>query len=140
MADVFTVAKRSEVMSKIRSKNTKIEMLVRKWLYFYGFRYRIHDKRYPGTPDIVISKYKTAIFVHGCFWHGHENCKYFRIPKSRVEYWTNKLNHNIERDKENIRALEQLGWNVIVIWECQLKHDPHIRLIELLSEIIGYEY
>lgn len=140
MMDKFTKEKRSEVMSKIRGKNTKIEVLVRKWLFSIGFRYRIFDKRYPGTPDIVIPKFQTVIFVHGCFWHAHDNCKYFTIPQSNREFWIEKLKRNKARDERNIKALDSMGWNVIVVWECELKQDPAERLIRLICEIIGCDY
>lgn len=123
MSDVFTKEKRSEIMSHIKAKDTKPEVMVRKYLFSKGFRYRKNDKRYPGKPDIVLPKYKTVIFVHGCFWHGHEGCKYFTLPKSNTEYWSNKIRRNKERDYENIQKLEELGFKVIIIWECELKHD-----------------
>lgn len=110
-------------MSQIRSKNTKPELLVRKLLFANGFRYRIHSKDLPGKPDIALKKYKTAIFIHGCFWHGHERCKYFVVPKTRTEWWINKINRNRELDKINSKKLKQLGWKTINIYECQLKKD-----------------
>lgn len=135
MSDVFSPEKRSQIMAKIRSKNTKIELLVRKWLFSSGYRFRVNDKRYPGTPDIVLPKYKTALFIHGCFWHQHEGCKKSHIPKSNIEYWTNKLNKNVERDKIKINQLNEMGWRVIIIWECELISDPQSRLTHLLQEI-----
>lgn len=108
-------------MSQIKAKNTKPEMLVRRFLFSKGLRYRIHDKNLYGRPDLIFPKYKTLIFVHGCFWHGHKNCKYFRMPKSRLEYWGPKITKNIQNDIRNIRKLKKAGWKVIVIWECQLK-------------------
>lgn len=108
-------------MSRIKGKNTKPEMLVRKFLFANGFRYRLHDKKLPGKPDIVMAKYRTIIFVHGCFWHGHEDCKYYSIPKTRTEWWLNKINRNKENDFESIKKLENYGWEVILIWECELK-------------------
>ena len=113
MADVFSKEKRSEVMSKIRGKDTKPEILVRKYLHSRGLRFRKNDKRYPGHPDIVLPKYKTIVLVHGCFWHLHEGCKYARIPKSNVEYWQNKLYGNKERDKRTKKELEDMGWKSI---------------------------
>ncbi len=110
-------------MSRIRSTNTKPEEIVRKYLFSKGFRYRKNDKRYPGKPDIVLPKYKSMIFVNGCFWHGHEDCKYFVIPKTNTEFWVNKISKNIERDKQQAAELQEKGWNIIVIWECQLKPD-----------------
>lgn len=112
-------------MSRIRGKNTKPEEIVRKYLFSHGFRYRKNDKRLPGTPDIVLPKYKTVIFVNGCFWHGHAQCKYYVLPQSNTEFWTTKINANIIRDSKKQIQLEELGWHVITIWECQLK--PKIR-------------
>ncbi len=107
MADVHTKEIRSYNMSRIKGKNTKPEMLVRKFLYAHGYRYRIHDKKLPGKPDIVLPKYRTVIFVHGCFWHGHKNCKYFVVPKTRTEWWLNKINGNIGNNAKNIKALRE---------------------------------
>jgi len=121
MADVHSKLTRSYNMSRIKGKNTKPEILVRKFLFDQGFRYRLHDKSLPGKPDIVLSKYKTAIFVHGCFWHGHEDCKYYVVPKTRTEWWLNKINTNTLNDNKAISALQNLSWKVIVIWECELK-------------------
>ena len=121
MADVHTPEQRSYNMSRIRSKNTKPEELVRKYLFSQGFRYRKNDVRLPGKPDIVLPKYKTVIFVNGCFWHAHEGCKYFVWPKNNEEFWKNKITGNIRRDSYIYMKLEQMGWNVIVVWECQLK-------------------
>lgn len=129
-------AKRSLRMSRIKSNNTSIELIVRKWLFSFGYRYRVNDKRYPGKPDIILPKYKTAIFVHGCFWHGH-NCKIGHIPKTNTNYWKNKIGRNQERDRENASKLHKLGWNVITIWECEIKNDAELRLIPLLGEISG---
>jgi len=121
MADIFTKKKRSEIMSKIAGKETKPEILVRKFLFANGFRYRKNDKRYPGKPDIVLPKYKTVIFVHGCFWHGH-NCPAGKLPETKKEFWKNKIQGNIERDKKNKIELEKKGWRVITIWQCELKN------------------
>lgn len=108
-------------MSQIKGKNTKPEMLVRKFLHANGFRYRLHVKALPGKPDIVLPKYKTVIFVHGCFWHGHEHCRYFVVPKTRADWWLNKIKGNIANDEKAIDALQKEGWTVITIWECELK-------------------
>lgn len=121
MADNHTKEIRSYNMSRIRSKNTKPEEMVRKYLFSQGFRYRKNDTRLPGKPDIVLPKYKTVIFVNGCFWHKHENCKYFVWPKTNEDFWRTKISANVSRDQENIKLLSELGWNVIVIWECELK-------------------
>lgn len=136
MADVHDVDTRSYNMSCVKSKNTKPEIWVRKYLFACGFRYRINVKRLPGTPDIVLPKYKTAIFVNGCFWHGHKNCRYFVIPKTRTEWWLDKINRNIERDQANFRALKKLGWRVVTIWECQLKPAIIDDTLLNLSKII----
>lgn len=121
MADVHDKKTRSKNMSAIRSKNTKPEMLVRRFLHANGFRYTLHNKKLPGKPDIVLPKYKTVIFVHGCFWHGHKNCKYFVVPKTRTEWWLKKINTNIANDTKAVKALKKDGWRVINIWECDLK-------------------
>ena len=120
-------------MSRIRGKNTKPEMLVRKYLFAHGYRYRLHSKNLPGKPDIVLPKYKTVIFVHGCFWHGHKDCKYFVVPKTRTDWWLNKINGNKANDAKKELALKQAGWKVLVIWECQLKPD---KLEKTLGELI----
>lgn len=121
MADVHTNAQRSYNMSRIKGKNTKPEMLVRKYLHAHGFRYKLHDKNLPGKPDLVLPKYKTVIFIHGCFWHGHHNCKYFTIPKTRTEWWTEKINKNIANDEKAVKLLKKEGWKIITVWECKLK-------------------
>ena len=121
MADVHSVATRSYNMSRIKGKNTKPEMLVRKYLFARGFRYRLHSKKLPGKPDIVLPKYKTVIFVHGCFWHGHKDCKYFVVPKTRTDWWLNKINGNKANDAKKVQTLAQAGWKVLIVWECQLK-------------------
>ncbi len=120
-------------MSHIRSKDTEPEILLRKQLWSHGFRYLKNDKRFPGKPDLVFPRYRSVIFVHGCFWHGHSGCDNFILPKSNIDYWKHKINSNIERDQKNWRALEALGWSVIIVWECQLaKHslDQTIKSIE----------
>ena len=136
MADVHDKETRSYNMSRIRSKNTKPELIVRKFLFSKGFRYRINVKNLPGTPDIVLPKYKTVIFVHGCFWHGHEGCRYFVIPKSRTEWWQKKIQRNIDLDYENTNKLINFGWKVIGVWECQLKPKEKIKFLnELITKI-----
>jgi DNA mismatch endonuclease (patch repair protein) len=134
--DVHDSATRSYNMSRIRSADTKPEMLVRKFLHANGFRYRLHGKRLPGKPDIVLSKYKTIIDIRGCFWHGHEGCKYFVVPKSRSDFWINKISLNIERDKKNEKLLTDLGWKILVIWECELKKETD-TLIRIKEELIS---
>lgn len=121
MTDVHSPEIRSYNMSRIRSKDTKPEIIVRKYLFSHGFRYRLHDKTLPGKPDIVLKKYKTVIFVHGCFWHGHENCKYAVIPKTKTEWWYNKIEFNKKKDIKNHQKLIDLGWKVIILYECTLK-------------------
>lgn len=121
MGDIYSKRKRSEIMSKISGKETKPETLVRKYLFDKGFRYRKNDARFPGKPDIVLPKYKTAIFIHGCFWHGHR-CKAGKLPETNKEFWESKINSNIERDKKNQRELEKLGWKVVVAWQCELRN------------------
>lgn len=121
MADVHDPATRSYNMSRIRGKDTKPEMMVRKYLFSKGFRYRLHDPKLPGKPDIVLPRFKTVIFVHGCFWHGHEGCKYFVVPKTRTEWWLTKINRNKFLDQQHNKDLENLGWKVLQIFECELK-------------------
>lgn len=123
MADVHDKETRSYNMRKIQSKDAKPEMMVRKFLHSNGFRYRLHRNDLPDKPDLVLPKYNTVIIVQGCFWHAHEGCKYFKLPKTRTKWWKEKLFRNRERDEEHILQLEELGWKVIVIWECQLKRD-----------------
>lgn len=135
MADVHSAAVRSYNMSRIRSGNTKPELLVRKYLFAQGFRYRLHEKSLPGKPDIVLKKYNTVIFVHGCFWHAHEGCRYFVVPKTRTEWWTNKLEGNVQKDKRNISQLKKAGWKVIIIWECKLKKNRENTLKKLADYI-----
>ena len=135
MSDRISVEKRSWNMSQIRSKDTKPEKKVRSWLFSHGFRYRKNDKRLPGSPDIVLPKYKTVIFVHGCFFHRH-GCKNSTIPKTNVDFWKTKFSHNIERDKKNVRELEKLGWSVITIWECELKNKSFDETMERVETYI----
>lgn len=125
MADVFSKEKRSWVMSRIRGRDTKPELQVRSMLHRQGYRFTVNaqsNKRLPGKPDIVLPKWRTVVFVHGCFWHGHEYCKDFRLPKTRTQWWREKIEGNQARDARNITALEGLGWRVIVIWACELKN------------------
>ena len=137
MADVHSKVTRSYNMSRIRSKNTKPEMLVRKFLHAQGFRYRLHVKDLPGKPDVVLSKYKTVILIHGCFWHSHEGCKLNRVPKDNQGYWVPKLAKNVAKDKENETELNNRRWNIIVVWECDLKkgkiEDTFKRILLLLT-------
>ena len=112
-------------MAAVKGKDTKPEMIVRKYLFSRGMRFRVQVRKLPGNPDIVLPKYKTVIFVNGCFWHGHEDCKYFRLPKSNVEFWKEKIGRNIERDRESMQALFDLGWKVIRVWECELRNKAN---------------
>ena len=121
MTDVHSKAVRSYNMSQIKGRDTRPEILVRKFLFSKGFRYKLNVKSLPGKPDIVLPKYKTVIFINGCFWHGHQGCPYFVVPKTRTEWWLDKINGTILRDKTEHNALAGLGWRVLVIWECQLK-------------------
>lgn len=133
MADVHTPEQRSYNMSRIRNKNTKPEERVRKYLFSQGFRYRKNDGRLPGKPDIVLPKYRTVIFVNGCFWHGHEDCRYFVWPQNNAEFWKNKISGNIHRDRRNRQLLAEQGWQVIDIWECELKKS---KVNETLSKLV----
>jgi DNA mismatch endonuclease, patch repair protein len=108
-------------MSNIHGKETKPEIQVRKFLFSEGFRYRINDERYPGKPDLVLPKYKTVIFIHGCFWHGHEGCKASKLPTTNAEFWEKKISDNVARDRKNVEKLEDEGWNVITAWQCEIK-------------------
>jgi DNA mismatch endonuclease (patch repair protein) len=136
MADVHSPETRSYNMSHIRGKNTKPEEFVRKYLFAQGFRYRKNDARLPGKPDIVLPKYKTVIFVNGCFWHAHEGCRYFVWLKNNAEFWKKKIGGNIERDSKNQRLLTELGWKVIVVWECELKHSTSAKTLNTLVHTI----
>lgn len=136
MTDVHEPEVRSYNMSRIRGKDTKPEMLVRRFLHSRGFRFRLHDNKLPGKPDIVLLKYKTVIFVNGCFWHGHDNCKYFKIPATRTEWWFNKIVQNKRLDQINCEKLTDLGWKVITIFECKLRKELQSETLnELISNI-----
>lgn len=136
MADVHSKEVRSYNMSRIKGKDTKPEILIRKFLFSKGIRYRLHDKRFSGKPDLVFPKYKTILFIHGCFWHGHINCKYYVVPKTRTEWWLNKINGNIKKDAESVNLLEQEGWKVITVWECGLKSDKKEETLrQLLKQL-----
>ncbi len=136
MADKISKEARSRNMSQIHSKNTKPELLVRKYLFSRGLRYRLYDKRFPGKPDLVFPKYKTAVFINGCFWHHHQDCKYGTTPKSNTDYWHKKFTKNQDRDIQNHEKLKAIGWNVIVVWECELKKDKVEKTLETLYENI----
>jgi len=133
MIDIVDPGKRSEMMSGIRAKNTSPEILVRKILFSTGLRFRLHRRDLPGVPDIILPRYHVVIFVHGCFWHMHAGCRLARMPQSNVTFWRKKLEGNRERDQKNIRQLVDLGWRVLVVWECSTKSDA--LLGKLANEI-----
>jgi DNA mismatch endonuclease (patch repair protein) len=132
MAERISKEERSLIMRKVKSKNTGPELLVRKLLYQNGYRYRINYKQLPGKPDIVLKKYNTVIFVNGCFWHGHSKCKKSKRPRTNRSYWENKIDRNIERDKQNRRKLKGMGYKVVTIWECELK-KPELMLKRMIT-------
>lgn len=135
MADIFSKTKRSEIMSKIGSKDTKIENLVSCWLHMSGLRFRKNNKSITGTPDISIKKYKIAIFVHGCFWHGHEGCSKAALPSTNKAFWKDKIEKNKARDERVTRELNDEGWHVFVLWECELQRDFEDNIKTLTDEI-----
>lgn len=130
--DNVSKEERSRIMGLVKQQDTKPEMFIRSLLHRNGFRYRLHDKRLPGKPDLVFPKFKTILFVHGCFWHGHNksSCKLARIPKSKIDFWTDKILQNRDRDTKNITSLEEKGWRVLIVWECELSDK------ELLKQLI----
>lgn len=136
MTDRITHEHRSWNMSRIKSKDTSIEVVVRKYLFKRGYRYRKNLATLPGKPDIVLKKYKTVIFINGCFWHKHENCKEAVIPKTRTEFWTNKLNKNVENDKKHYQELKEMGWKIIILWECQLTKKNFSSTMENLIKLL----
>lgn len=140
MTDVHSKETRSFNMSRIRAKDTKPELLIRKYLFSKGFRYRVNVKKLPGKPDIVLPKYKTVIFIHGCFWHGHENCKIAHLPQTRTDYWEAKIQKNIARDFTNHEKLKKAGWNIMTIWECQLKPKIRQQTLEGISLLLQKTY
>jgi DNA mismatch endonuclease, patch repair protein len=121
MVDIFSKRKRSEIMSKIKPKDSTQELIIRRLIFSMGYRFRLHSKDLPGKPDIVFPKYKKVIFVHGCFWHGHKNCKRAAIPATNRGFWKNKISKNLIRDKRNYALLRKIGWNYLIIWQCQIK-------------------
>lgn len=138
MSDHLTIEQRHKNMAAIRSKDTKPEMVVRKYLWSRGFRYRVNNPRLPGHPDIVLRKYHTCIFVNGCFWHGHEGCKYFRMPKTNTEFWERKISRNKERDREEQKQLARMGWHCITVWECELKGERREETLESLEYTLNH--
>ena len=131
MTDIVSPEKRSDMMSGIRGKNTKPEITVRRLLHRLGYRFRLHRKDLPGKPDIVLPKWRTVIFVNGCYWHGHEDCHLFRPPKTRTEFWTSKIKSNQERDMRNYAALRNAGWKVVVVWECGVSKKLSLSDVQL---------
>lgn len=137
MADIFNQKTRSEIMAKVHSTNTTPEVKVRKILHKLGYRFRLHPNNLPGRPDIALPKYKTVIFVNGCFWHGCPTCKHAQIrPRTNEEYWQKKLDRNMERDKENIAALQEKGWKVLTVWECETKKKNMDMLVQKLTSFL----
>ena len=137
MADHLSVEKRSWNMSRIRGKDTSIEKIVRSYLFRCGFRFRKNDVRLPGKPDVVLPKYQTVIFIHGCFWHRHSGCKYATTPSSNVDFWKDKFRRNVENDNKHQTELESLGWRVLIIWECDIKKRFDETMQSLVNDIIG---
>jgi DNA mismatch endonuclease, patch repair protein len=137
MIDLLTKERRSWNMSQIRCKDTKPELIVRSLLHRNGYRFRLHVKDMPGKPDIVLAKFRTIIFVHGCFWHRHKNCPDATLPKTRSDFWTKKLTQNRERDRKNEKILNNLGWKVIIVWECEIKNPA--MLINRLRKVLNYQ-
>ena len=137
--DSITTEHRSWNMSRIRGKDTKIEIEVRKYLFAKGFRYRKNDNRFPGKPDVILPKYKVAIFVNGCFWHMHEGCKQGRLPKSNIDYWRVKLEKNVENDNIHKAQLAEMGWNVITLWECELNKNFDETMDNLINSLSSME-
>jgi DNA mismatch endonuclease (patch repair protein) len=136
MTDVHNKKIRSYNMSQIKSKDTNPELLVRKFLFSKGLRFRLYYKNLPGKPDIVLPKHKTVIFIHGCFWHGHEDCKYFVVPKTRTEWWRKKIDNNRQLDFKNSQNLQEIGWKVLTIFECELRKNSRERTLnELINKI-----
>ncbi len=141
MADIKSPEDRSKNMAAIRATETKPEVIVRKYLFSKGFRYRKNDKRLPGRPDIVLPKYRTVIFINGCFWHGHEGCKYFVWPVANADFWRSKIRANMDRDERNKRLLENAGWKVLTVWECELKPAKrNDALNELMLQIVSSQF
>ena len=134
--DHVTVSERSRMMSKVPSRHSTAEIQVRKILHRLGYRFRLHRPQLPGTPDIVLPKYRGVVFVNGCFWHGHSDCPKGRLPKTRVEYWANKIEKNKERDSRTSAQLSESGWNVVVIWQCELR-DPEVVVSRLTKEFVS---
>jgi DNA mismatch endonuclease (patch repair protein) len=138
MVDIISKEKRSWNMSRIAGKNTKPEVLLRSLLHRQGFRFRLHGKHLPGKPDIVLPRYRAVIFVNGCFWHRHKNCKYAYTPKSRQEFWLNKFEATIQRDRKEQEILGNMGWQVLVVWECELKKDSELLISDIHTRLLEH--
>lgn len=138
--DILTSQQRYKTMASIHSINTKPEILVRKYLWHKGFRYRLNYPRLPGHPDLVLRKYRTCVFINGCFWHGHDNCKYFHLPKTNIDYWSKKIERNKERDREEQKQLAKMGWHCITVWECELKPKVREKTLKSLAFTINHIY
>lgn len=136
MPDILSPEQRSRLMSKVKVRDTDIEKVVRSALHRRGLRFRKNVSHLPGKPDIVLPKYGTVIFVHGCFWHGHPRCKRAKLPETRREFWQKKIEGNVRRDQENASALESLGWQVLLVWECVIKHKKSAEIATALSELV----
>ncbi len=136
MADRISKEHRSWNMSRIKGKNTHIEKTVRSYLFSRGYRFRKNDKRYPGKPDVVLPKYHTVIFINGCFWHRHKGCKYATTPKTNTEFWIEKFEHNVTNDERHVKRLQEMGWQVLTIWECELKMNFEDTMKEVEREIL----
>lgn len=136
--DTLSAEQRHDNMAAIKGKGTKPEMVVRKFLWSRGFRYRVNNARLPGHPDIVLRKYRTCIFVNGCFWHGHKDCRYYVIPKTNTDFWIRKITRNIERDKQEQLQLARMGWHCITVWECELKREKRNETLESLAYTLNH--
>ena len=138
--DTLSAEQRHNNMAAIKGKGTKPEMIVRKFLWSRGFRYRVNNARLPGHPDIVLRKYRTCIFVNGCFWHGHKNCRYYITPKTNTDFWIRKITRNIERDRQEQLQLARMGWHCITVWECELKREKRDETLESLAYTLNHIY
>ncbi len=138
--DTLSKQQRHNNMASIKGKNTKPEMIVRRYLWHSGFRYRVNNPRLPGHPDIVLRKYRTCIFVNGCFWHGHEGCRHYVVPKTNTDFWVRKIMRNKERDKETQQQLARMGWHCITVWECELKKDRREQTLASLAFTLNHIY
>lgn len=138
--DTLSAEQRHNNMAAIKGKGTKPEMIVRKFLWSRGFRYRVNNARLPGHPDLVLRKYRTCIFVNGCFWHGHKNCRYYIIPKTNTDFWIRKITRNIERDRQEQLQLARMGWHCITVWECELKREKRDETLESLAYTLNHIY